>query len=121
MKSTKIDEIEVSVEDNDDEDNDNEDLDDEANDQMSDFQDLNLNVRLQVIARRGRGRPRKEMTGLRERLKRCIKLQMNVLPTDEEAEIYGYLAEVPINRALNGPDAEMGSSHVKENGVHLKK
>lgn len=53
-------EIEVLVE-------DNEDLGDKINDQMGNNQDLDLNIPPQVAARKGRGKSRKEMTGLRRR------------------------------------------------------
>ncbi|KMQ88472.1 retrovirus-related gag-pol polyprotein [Lasius niger] len=74
-------------------------------DRIADVQEVDQDAQPQVVTRRGRGRPRKEMTGLKGRPKKIYQVANDRLPTIEEAE-FAYLAEVPINQSLNGPDAE---------------
>lgn len=86
-------------------DDDDADSIDEVDDQIADVQEVDQNTQFEVVAKRGRGRPRKEMAGLRGRPKRIYQVANDRVPTIEEAE-FAYLAEVPINQSLSGPDAE---------------
>lgn len=77
---------------------------DEEDDQIADVPVFDEIAQPQVAARRGRGRPRKVVTGLRGRPRKEYQVA-DRLPQIEEAEL-AYLAEVPINQSLNGPVAE---------------
>jgi len=53
--------------------------------------------------RRGRGRPKKMLTGLRVRRRKLFNLSK--LPTEEQTQ-FAYIAEVSLQEAIRGPEAE---------------
>lgn len=84
---------------------DDKGLIDESDDSFIDVRGIDSNTEPLVNTRRGRGRPRRERTGLRGRPRKIYQVANDKLRTIKDAE-FAYLAEVPVNQSLNEPDAE---------------
>lgn len=80
----------------------NNDRDEKVDDQIDEDRNEDPIDVPQIATKRGRGRPRKVMTGLRGRPKKLFKESNAAM---EEAE-FAYLAEMPFNESIKGPDAE---------------